>query len=128
MIYLDFSKALDKVPKHRLLYKLDHLGVRGRLLRWIGFFLSNRTFRVHVGEALSKVVQVISGIPQGSVLDPLLFIAFTADIKEKITSPFVMFGDDIKVYNTCSNYNTLVPTGSPGNLELATGMVSPLGC
>ena len=81
MVYLDFSKAFDRVPKHRLVYKLDHLGVRGRLLRCIGSFLSNRA---------------------------LLFIAYTAYIKEKIISPFAMFADDIKLYNTCSNYNTLV--------------------
>ena len=51
VVYLDFSKAFDLVPKRRLLYKLQHLGLRGNLLKWIGFFLSKSTFRVKVADA-----------------------------------------------------------------------------
>jgi ribonuclease P/MRP protein subunit RPP40 len=107
VVYLDFSKAFDRVPKCRLLRKLSYLGIRGHLLRWIDSFLSDRTFRVRIGGALSRSVDVLSGVPQGSVLGPLLFIAYTADIKDILTSPFAMYADDIKLYNSCDNIQRL---------------------
>ncbi|KAJ3664206.1 hypothetical protein Zmor_008394 [Zophobas morio] len=94
ILYLDFSKAFDKVPKRRLLHKLQHLGIRGNLLGWIDSFLNDRTFRVKVGDGLCRSVDVVSGVPQGSVLGPLLFVAYIADIKNIVTSPFAMFSDD----------------------------------
>jgi ribonuclease P/MRP protein subunit RPP40 len=107
VVYLDFSKAFDRVPKCRLLRKLSYLDIRGHLLRWIDSFLSDRTFRVRIGGALSRSVDVLSGVPQGSVLGPLLFIAYTADIKDILTSPFAMYADDIKLYNSCDNIQRL---------------------
>ena len=80
-VYFDFSKMFDRVPKGRLLHKLDHLRLRGNLHPWIDSLLSDRTFRVKTGDALSRSIDVLSEVPQGSVLGPLLFIAYTADIK-----------------------------------------------
>ena len=70
---LDFQKAFDKVPHKRLLAKLDHYGIRGALNAWVCSFLSNRTQRVVIGGEQSNQVNITSGVPQGSVLGPILF-------------------------------------------------------
>ena len=70
MIYLDFSKAFDKVDHQLLIKKLQRYGVSGKLLKWIESFLSNRMQKVAVDGCLSYVCRVLSGIPQGSVLGP----------------------------------------------------------
>ncbi|KAJ3662053.1 hypothetical protein Zmor_006420 [Zophobas morio] len=103
VIYFDFSKAFDKVPTRRLLHKLESVGIRGSLLRWIQGFLSYRTFRVKIGSSFSSQREVLSGVPQGSVLGPLLFTIYTADLARVIKCPFTLFADDLKVYNTCVN-------------------------
>lgn len=83
-IYLDFSRAFDRVPKRHLLLKLHHLDIRGNLYQWIDAFVSQRKFRVRVGGALSNCGQVLNSVLQGSVLGPLLFIVYTADLKSKL--------------------------------------------
>ena len=73
LIILDFSKAFDRVPHERLLRKLDHYGIRGSTHNWIKGFLTDRTQQVLVEGAASENIPVISGVPQGTVLGPLLF-------------------------------------------------------
>ena len=98
VIYLDYRKAFDTVPHQRLLTKLKMVGITGDLLEWIRDFLYNRMMRVIVNGECSTWSQVWSGIPQGSVLGPLLFLIFVNDLPDWITSNIGMFADDTKIW------------------------------
>ena len=97
-IYLDFAKAFDKVPHQRLTYKLERLGINGVLLAWIESFLSGRSQSVKIRNSVSDFISVTSGVPQGSVLGPLLFIAYISDLPCAISSNSKIFADDTKLY------------------------------
>ena len=96
VIYLDFAKAFDSVPYRRLLAKLDGYRIRSRTLSWISAFLQGRTQYVCVNGSLSESAPVLSGIPQGSVLGPLLFVLFINDLPDIVHSLCYMFADDTK--------------------------------
>ena len=100
MAVLDFSKAFDKVPHQRLLYKLQHYGVSGKNLDWIRGFLSNRHQSVVVDGAMSSLSEVSSGVPQGSVMGPILFLIYINDIGWSVNSTVKLFADDCLVYRT----------------------------
>jgi hypothetical protein len=97
-IYMDYQKAFDSVPHQRLLAKISSLGIRGNVRNWIQSFLSGRRQKVVVGGAQSKEADVTSGIPQGSVLGPILFVMFINDLPENIKTNVKMFADDTKLY------------------------------
>lgn len=97
-IYLDFMKAFDTVPHQRLLHKLKGYGIRGKLLSWIREFLSGRKQRVMVNGSMSTWCKVTSGIPQGSVLGPVLFVVFINDLPEVVKSGVALFADDTKIF------------------------------
>jgi hypothetical protein len=97
ILFLDFAKAFDKVSHKLLLFKLEHYGIRGQLLIWIGAFLGSRRQRVILGESSSAWIPVTSGVPQGSVLGPTLFIIYVNDLPDHITSTCKMYADDTKI-------------------------------
>ena len=97
-ILLDFAKAFDKVPHKRLLSKLTSYGITGNKHNWVTSFLSNRKQRVSVNGALSDITDVTSGVPQGSVLGPILFLLYINDINENVQSSIRLFADDSIIY------------------------------
>lgn len=99
VIYTDFSKAFDSVPHERLFVKLEAMGIRGDVLRWIKSFLRGRTQCVNVDGARSTWRDVLSGIPQGSVIGPILFVIFINDMPSHVKYNFCkLFADDCKLY------------------------------
>ena len=97
LIYLDFSKAFDKVPYKRLFTKLESHGISGNILNWIKIWLSDRRQRVCIDGEYSEWVEVTSGVPQGSVLGPILFIVYINDLDCNVISKLDKFADDSKL-------------------------------
>ena len=104
VILLDFAKAFDKVPFQRLLLKLHHYGIRDKPLQWISSFLNGRTQQVLVEGSVSDKLEVLSGVPQGSVLGPLLFLIYINDLPSVCHSSQVnLFADDTLLYRHIRN-------------------------
>ena len=110
LVLLDFSKAFDKVNHEKLLYKLHQYGITGNVLQWARGFLCHRTQTVVVDGDESSEVQITSGVPQGSVLGPILFLAYINDLPNHVTSKVRLFADDTALYlslNKQTNSNSL---------------------
>ena len=105
LILLDFSKAFDKVSHEKLLLKMHTFGVRGQTLKWIKSFLDNRTQSVLLNGTSSEAIPVPSGVPQGSVLGPLLFLAYINDLPENVKSKVRLFADDTAIYMSLTTVN-----------------------
>ena len=103
LVLLDFSKAFEKVNHLKLLFKLAQHGVKGNTLNWIQAFLLGRTQAVVLEGERSAEAPVTSGVPQGSVLGPLLFLLYINDLPQNIQSQVRLFADDTAVYLTVTS-------------------------
>ena len=103
LVFLDFSKAFDKVSHQKLLLKLHNYGIRGPSLKWIQTFLSGRTQTVVLEIEKSDAVPVTSGVPQGSVLGPILFLIYINDLPDRTRSKVRLFADDTAIYLAVSS-------------------------
>ena len=102
-IYLDLQKAFDTVPHKRLIKKLEGYGICGNLLLWIKDFLDARSQYVCINGVKSSKVGVISGVPQGSVLGPILFLYYINDMPDHVNCDIKIFADDTKIYSISSS-------------------------
>ncbi len=95
LIYLDFSKAFDSVSHRLLLDKLRGYGNAPIAINWVECFLSRRTFQVNVNETLSQMPEAISGVPQGSVIGPIIFVINFNNLPDNLSSDNLLYADDV---------------------------------
>ena len=111
IIYIDYEKAFDKVPHKKLLYKMRKLGFGGKIMSWIESFITKRRQCVRVKDSYSQFESVDSGVAQGTLLGPLLFILYLSDVTKVIeNSELILYADDSKIYhktNTNDDCNKL---------------------
>ena len=104
LISMDFAKAFNTVPHHRLLYKLQWYGIQGKTHKWITNFLIGRSQRVVLDGVQSSSISVSSGVPQGTVLGPLMFLVYINDLPNCIKHSTVrLFADDCIIYKDISS-------------------------
>ena len=108
VIYLDFQKAFDKVPHKRLMLKIKSFGIVGQIYDWIEDWLKDRQQRVVILGKNSNWIKVKSGVPQGSVLGPLLFLIYINDIDDCVGTHILKFADDTKIYSVVANQEDVV--------------------
>ena len=103
LIYLDFMKAFDNVPHKRLSLKLKRYGITGKILVILEAFLAGRKFVVKIGDFKSNSFRVKSGVPQGTILGPLLFILYINDLPDGLNCFASLFADDLKILVAASD-------------------------
>jgi hypothetical protein len=96
--FCDVSKAFDRVWHQGILYKIQKMGIKGRLLNWSGNYLAERKPRVLVNGNMSQKTSITAGVPQGSIVGPLPFIIYTNDLIEMIDTEIRLYADDDTLY------------------------------
>ena len=109
IIYLNYEKAFDKVP-HKRVRELKCLGIRGEVLGWITDFLNERKQRVRINDEYSEYTTVLSGVPQGSVLGPTLFLLYVSQISSLVHNFTSLFADDTKLFTSLTDLNQNLPS------------------
>ena len=104
-VFLDVSKAFDSVWHDDLLFKLEKIGIRGKLLNWFHSYLSGRSQRVLINGKFSKFMYIHFGVSQGSILGPLLFLIYLNDIVDNIVSDILLFADDTSLLNISNSWD-----------------------
>ena len=107
IVFLDFAKAFDMVCHESLCIKLKNCGFGTEIVNWISDFLTNRKQRVVIGDNIAEWKDVTSGVPQGSVLGPLLFVIYINDMPEVVKHLIKLFADDSKLVATIRNVRDL---------------------
>ena len=111
VLYLDFKKAFDSVAYNKRLFELWSFGIIGNLWKWLQAYHTNRVQQVSVNNAVSDVLPVVSGVPQGSILGPILFLVFVNDIPAAMTSSLVLlFANDSKCVKSISQMSDCLPS------------------
>ena len=118
-IFLDISKAFDKVWHDGLLFKLKQNGVSGKLLKFFESYLNNRKQSVAINGFYSDFAAIESGVPQGSVLGPLLFLVYINDLELKLKSNVKFFADDTMLFSVIKD-----PLTSANDLNHDLGIIN----
>jgi hypothetical protein len=105
VVFFDISKAFDKVWHRGLIFKLEKSGIRGNILKWFTNYLSDRSQKVVIPGTNSDDSLIFAGVPQGSILGPLLFLVYINDIVTEIGSVINLFADDTSLYMIVNNPN-----------------------
>ena len=95
---MDFQKAFDKVPHQRLILRLNSHGMRNSIINCLEQWLNDRRQKVVVDGEVSSWKPVLRGVPQGSVLGPILFVVYINDLEEWVTGKILKFADDTKLF------------------------------
>ena len=106
--FCDISRAFDRVWIRGLILKLKRYGIKDRLLRWLNSYLENRNQRVVLKDGISKAGNLRAGVPQGSVLGPLLFLVYVNDIVDEVLGLCRLFADDTSIGHSAHDEHTLV--------------------
>ena len=102
-VYIDFAKAFDTVPHNLIIKKFNHIGLPSWLTDWLYSYLSDRKAFVRLNSVSSRTFDITSGVPQGSVLGPLIFIIYVNDLCEQLSSSKLSFADDLKFFRAVTS-------------------------
>ncbi len=105
LVFLDFSKAFDSVNHLFLIQKLKAYGINDNIVNWIESFLHEITFNVSINRIISKSKAALSGVPQGSVLGPILFLIYVNNLPDLLQGDVLLFANDVKLISARANFD-----------------------